>query len=261
MISTDQGLKKMLKELISAIKGNSEEHIYHQIQKLIEKEPYNGHHYLRLADLLIKKGDTSKAIANYLKAARLFYKQGFSKKAMVAAKLVLRYDKDNEQALELLKKIEDEFKEEPVSETKEEVQQARQFSIFSQLNEDELQSLIKNSARRTFKKGEYIIMEGDVGDSLFLINKGAVKVITSIAGKSIELACLGPGDVVGEVALLTDRPRTASVIALEDTECFEIHRTALMEVIEKNPALADALNELYHERAKDTLSKVKGSFK
>ncbi len=100
-------------------------------------------------------------------------------------------------------------------------------------------------------------MEGDVGESLFVIEKGRVKVITTIAGKTIELAELGEGDIVGEVAILTDRPRTASVIALEETECFEMGRDLIMDILERHPELADALNEIYHQRVKDTITKVK----
>ncbi|RME65278.1 MAG: hypothetical protein D6778_06600 [Nitrospirae bacterium] len=247
----------MLQSLISAIKKNSEDEILKQLEELIKKEPQNGHHYLRMGDLLVKKGNLKEAVNWYLRASELFYKQGFLKKATASAKLVLRYEPNNEKAISLLERLQMGLTSPKEELAKKVNENATKLSIFSQLSSEEIGEMIKRAEKRHYKKGEYIIMEGDVGESLFVIEKGRVKVITTIAGKTIELAELGEGDIVGEVAILTDRPRTASVIALEETECFEMGRDLIMDILERHPELADALNEIYHQRVKDTITKVK----
>ncbi len=248
----------MLKGLISAIKKNSDDELLKHLEELLSKEPHNGHHYLRMGDILVKKGNTEEAISYYLKAAMLFYKQGFFKKAIASAKLVLRYDQKNEKAGSLLETIQETFSSTKKEVAKKVLDNATRMSVFSQLPSEEIEEMIDRAELRHYRKGEYIIMEGDVGDSLFVIKEGKVRVVTSIGGKNIELAELGPGDIVGEVALLTDRPRTASVIALEDTECYEMGKPLVMELIERHPELADALNEIYHRRVQDTITKVRG---
>lgn len=248
----------MLQSLISAIKKNSEDEVLKHLEELIRKEPQNGHHYLRMGDFLVKKGNLKDGVSYYLKASEKFYKQGFLKKAIASAKLVLRYDKDNKNALSILERLQESFLSPKEQLSRKVKENAANLSIFGRLSSEEIEGMINRSSLRHYKRGEYIIMEGDVGDSLFVIKKGRVKVVTSISGRSIELAELGEGDIVGEVALLTDRPRTASVIALEDTECYEMDRDLVMELLERHPDLADALNEIYHQRVRDTIAKVKG---
>jgi len=251
----------MLQGLISAIKGNSEKDILSQLEILIKREPSNGHHYLRLGDFFVKKNQISEATKYYLKAAKLFYKQGFIKKAIVAIKIALRYDSQNQTVIQLAEKIEKELITNKDKASPETPQRELHLSIFERLCSEQIKQLINKANEKVFKKNEYIIIEGDVGDTLFIIQQGRVKVITSFAGRTIELAELGAGDIIGEVSLLTSRPRTASVIALEDTVCYEISKPIIMEILDKSPEIADSLVELYHKRAKDTLEKVKRTLK
>jgi CRP-like cAMP-binding protein len=103
--------------------------------------------------------------------------------------------------------------------------------------------------------------EGDSGDSVFFITSGRAKVISHIMGKEIELAILSPGDFFGEVAFLTGRPRTASVIALDELHVREFTKILLEEIFERYPSTLEKLEDFYHCRIEDTLRTVKNKIK
>lgn len=86
-------------------------------------------------------------------------------------------------------------------------------------NERELHTLLPSTVRRCFRRDELIFLQGEKGDSLFIILSGKVKVISqSDDGKEVILAILGKDEIFGEMALLDGRARCATVIALADTE-------------------------------------------
>ena len=78
--------------------------------------------------------------------------------------------------------------------------------------------------RAHYEPGEVIVRQGEIGDRFYVVGKGAVEVIREEGGRSTALATLGPGEYFGEVALLKDLPRTATVRALEPTDVLAIGR-------------------------------------
>ncbi len=138
---------------------------------------------------------------------------------------------------------------------------ARIPTFFSSLSEDEVQYLIYKTVPHTFSPGQLILEEGDSGDSIFFIKSGHANVISHILGKEIELATLSPGDVFGEVAFLTGRPRTATVIALDELEVREFSKLLLEEIFERYPSTLEKLQDFYQCRIEDTLRTVKDKMK
>jgi hypothetical protein len=134
-------------------------------------------------------------------------------------------------------------------------------SLFSSLPREEAQSLFGNITPQLYPAGQTIIEEGDSGDSIYIIQSGQARVVTHILGKEIELAILSPGDVFGEVAFLTGRPRTASVIALYDVGVREIDKFLLQEIIEAYPETVRKIHDFYQCRVQDTVEKVKSRIK
>jgi len=130
-------------------------------------------------------------------------------------------------------------------------------SAFGGLPKEDALEVIKRGTLRHYDEGSYIIEEGDTGDSMFIIKSGRAKVIAHILGKEIELAVLEKGDVFGEVAFLTGRPRTASVIAITPLDAIEIDRVSLEDAIEKNPSILEKIQDFFHSRVQDTIKKVK----
>jgi len=94
-----------------------------------------------------------------------------------------------------------------------------QVEIFHGLKADELQALDATSSTRSFPKNTVVIHENDPADSLFVIESGKVKVYCSDKnGKEFIMNTLGPGDYFGELALLDDSTRSASVRTVEKSD-------------------------------------------
>ncbi|MCK5380197.1 MAG: cyclic nucleotide-binding domain-containing protein, partial [Candidatus Latescibacteria bacterium] len=120
-----------------------------------------------------------------------------------------------------------------------EKQLLRRVSLFSGLKEDELDALAEVTARKTFQRHSVILLAEEEGNSLFIIQKGRVKVsILSEDGREIVLTLLGDGEFFGEMSLLDGLPRSATVIALEDTEALMLRREDLLRLIERTPQIA-----------------------
>lgn len=95
-----------------------------------------------------------------------------------------------------------------------------------------------------FEEGERVIEEGNVGKSLYLIGRGVV----SVSAGPVEMTTLRAGDFFGEMALLTDEPRNASVTCLTPCHLLELRRRDLERLARMAPAIGAALNAAYGER-------------
>jgi CRP-like cAMP-binding protein len=83
---------------------------------------------------------------------------------------------------------------------------------------------------------------------MFVVHKGRVKVQVSDNGRPRTVATLNEGDFFGEMALFTGEPRTANVLALEETEVLEIGHDAMKRVFETNPDLVESLSHIMSDR-------------
>jgi CRP/FNR family transcriptional regulator, cyclic AMP receptor protein len=112
--------------------------------------------------------------------------------------------------------------------------------LFSTLDKKELQLLANNSQERTYSAGTTIFSQGDTGVGLYIIEVGRVRV--SIAHNpdraEEEVAVLGSGAVVGEMALLDDLPRSASVTALEDVTALLLPVWEFRGILRGHPDIA-----------------------
>jgi CRP-like cAMP-binding protein len=112
------------------------------------------------------------------------------------------------------------------------------FTVFAELSEEELHALIEQSATESYTAGERIINAGDVGHCMYVILSGSVRVSVKRGNGEVELARLTGGDFFGEVALVDDGPRSATVTAIEDCELLCITRTTLGVLAGLQPAAA-----------------------
>jgi predicted acylesterase/phospholipase RssA len=90
------------------------------------------------------------------------------------------------------------------------------------LRDQRLPDLERSLTRVALEAGEVLFREGDAGDSLYVVVAGRVRLLAGEAGAERAIRDLGPGELVGESALLTGEPRTATVIAVRDTELFRL---------------------------------------
>jgi len=122
------------------------------------------------------------------------------------------------------------------------------ISIFAPLNDEELSRLACASRNHVYAPGEAIIRAGDDGDSMFVVHHGHVAVQITDDGERRTVATLGEGDFFGEMALFTGEPRSAHVVAAEETEVLEIGHEAMKYLFDTNPALVESLGQTIAER-------------
>ena len=120
--------------------------------------------------------------------------------------------------------------------------------IFAPLSTEELRQLAAATVGHVFAPGETLIRAGDEGSSMFVVHNGRVQVQVSDNGTLRPVAVLTEGNFFGEMALFTGEPRTASVVAIEETEVLEIGHDAMKHIFETNPDLAESISWTIAER-------------
>jgi CRP-like cAMP-binding protein len=135
-----------------------------------------------------------------------------------------------------------------VIDSKEEYALLAKTPIFSQLSDRSVRKLVRLCVPRSYDTGETIIAEGDTGLGLFVITKGSADVLKGRGVDQIKLATLGRGDIVGELALIDEQPRSASVIAVQPTECLLITRSGFHELVQHEPDIAWCFVPVLSER-------------
>ncbi len=114
--------------------------------------------------------------------------------------------------------------------------------LFSGLPRDELTRFAELVRERAYPKGSVILFQDDAGDSLYVLRSGRVKVVLiGEDGREVILGVLEPGAHFGELSLIDDRPRSAHVIAMDDSQLLILRREDFKRRVEANPSVAWAL--------------------
>lgn len=128
---------------------------------------------------------------------------------------------------------------------------------FAPLTEQTLREIAATGVVRNYPKNAILINEGEVGDSLYIVLSGRVKVFASnAAGREVVIAFHGPGEYVGEMSL-DGSPRSASVMTTEPTTCTIVNRANFREFILAHPDFALHLVEKLIQRVRLTTANVK----
>ncbi len=135
----------------------------------------------------------------------------------------------------------------------------RSLSLFEGLDSNTLEHLAAQSQERRFRTGETIIYQGEPGANCYVIVRGRVRVfVTGEDGRELAMRIFGPGELVGEMALFEDLPRSANVEALEATQVLELHRDALIRCLQESPKLALSLLRYLSARLRYTTEESEG---
>jgi len=111
----------------------------------------------------------------------------------------------------------------------------REAYFFSELAQSEAEQLVEQSQTRSFPAGAILFSEGDQGESMYVIKEGDVKVYASDEnGKEVILQFLRAGDFFGELALIDDAPRSASIVTLTPVKVVVISKAAFMKFLSAN---------------------------
>ena len=131
--------------------------------------------------------------------------------------------------------------------------------MFSGLQRDELLKFAELTRERTYPKGSVILFQGDPGDSLYVLHQGRAKVVLiGEDGREVILGVLEPGAHFGELALIDDQPRSAHVIAMEDSQLLILRREDFRRRVEANPPVAWALLTALSRRLRRADQKIGG---
>jgi CRP/FNR family cyclic AMP-dependent transcriptional regulator len=118
----------------------------------------------------------------------------------------------------------------------------RSVPLFASLAEEPLRMLTTVVTRRSVTRGTIIMAAGDPTDSLYIVLSGRLKVMMSDAeGKEVILTIIGPGEFFGEMGLIDDAPRSASVVAIEPCELLAINRRDFKKCLAENFEMAMAV--------------------
>ena len=129
--------------------------------------------------------------------------------------------------------------------------------LFAGLDARAIEALAGFTFRKTFGAGELIVEEGRTWNGLFIIVSGSAEVIKGLqTAQPRTLASLGAGEPIGEMALLGEWPRSASVRALETTECLGIDRWIFLDHLDREPKLALLLLQILSLRLAETAERL-----
>jgi CRP/FNR family transcriptional regulator, cyclic AMP receptor protein len=107
--------------------------------------------------------------------------------------------------------------------------------MFQGLNERQMSRLAKRFKERSYSKGETIVTQGTLGIGLFVVEKGKVDAVREHSdGTKTVVNTLGPTEFFGELSLLDDAPRTASIVATEDTVCLVLTQLDFMSALQED---------------------------
>jgi CRP/FNR family cyclic AMP-dependent transcriptional regulator len=124
---------------------------------------------------------------------------------------------------------------------KEEVELLQRIPLFQNVEAAKLKLLAFTSERVAFPAGQVLFREGDMGDAAYIIMEGAADVTVGAAPNRVLVATLGRNAFVGEIAILCDVPRTATVTAKERLVCLRISKELFLRLINEFPQMAVAV--------------------
>jgi CRP-like cAMP-binding protein len=127
--------------------------------------------------------------------------------------------------------------------------------LFSGLNNRQKKQLSRRFITRTYKAGDSIVTQGKGGAGLFTIVSGhAEAVVESADGDKTVVNRFGPTDFFGEIALLDDGPRTASVVATEDTDCLILSRADFISSMKNDADIGVVISQELAKRFRRYMS-------
>src|SRR4051812_35396221 len=129
----------------------------------------------------------------------------------------------------------------------------QRIKLFSALNSEECQQVVKRMKRRDFPPHTIIVREGQPGNSMFFMTSGLVEVRKKDPNTGIDFLIteMGPGQNFGEMSLLTGKPRTASVTSIQPTTCAVLEQSDFQSMLMQFPKIGLALTTMLAERLEE----------
>ncbi|HLE28926.1 MAG TPA: ATP-binding protein [Anaerolineales bacterium] len=137
----------------------------------------------------------------------------------------------------------------------------QRLPLFADLPEADLRALYQRAEPMTLPAGEWLMREGEMGDALYVVLEGGIEISKRSGEQEVTLAVRGPGEVIGEMALLDQTPRSASGRIVQDVSLLKISKEAFRQVLAASPTAALALLNTVNTRLRSTEAMLRQSEK
>jgi len=135
----------------------------------------------------------------------------------------------------------------------------KNVTLFSILKDDEIHAISKITTLKNYDKNSMVFQEGEIGDSLYVILSGKVKIsLFDDEGKEYILDVIGKEGFFGELSLIDELPRSANVITTENSEFLVIHRRDFVRLLLENPAISISILKTLSRRMRSADERIKG---
>lgn len=141
----------------------------------------------------------------------------------------------------------------------DETEALRKVALFSGIEPAKLKLLAFTSERVTFTKGQSLMRQGDLGDAAYLILSGEADVLVNSGEGLVKVAEIGRNGFVGEMAILRDQPRSATVTAASDVATLKITKESFFQLVEDSPKIAMELMRILAQRLEETTLALTGA--
>ena len=130
--------------------------------------------------------------------------------------------------------------------------------LFSELSDDDLREIVKLAVRQVYKKDNMILIEEEIGSTIFIILDGRVKISRiSDDGREVILSILSEGDFFGEMSILDGQNRSANVVTLDDSKIMVIRREDFLQMLHDYPQIAINLLKELAQRLRRSDTQIK----
>ena len=135
----------------------------------------------------------------------------------------------------------------------EEVEALRAIPLFQRIEASKLRLLAFTSERVKFLPGDLVVKQGDIGDAAYIVLEGAAEVLVETPQGPLKVADLGRNDIIGEIAILIDVPRTATVRTTGEMTALRISKELFFRLVAEFPQMAvEVMRELAQRLDKTT---------
>ncbi|MBU0667758.1 cyclic nucleotide-binding domain-containing protein [Patescibacteria group bacterium] len=132
----------------------------------------------------------------------------------------------------------------------------KRIPLLEELNAEDHKEVIKQITLELYPPNHVIFKEGDPGDSFYIIKSGMVRVFhpgNDADPEEKDVAILGDNDFFGEMALISEKPRNASTVTVEETQCFKLKKEDFIKLVSSNPNMAGRISTEFLKRLKINL--------
>jgi CRP-like cAMP-binding protein len=130
-------------------------------------------------------------------------------------------------------------------------------ALFATLPQEEQLVLANHLVHAPFVQGGTLTRQGAVAHWLYLIVRGQAQVLVEEGGVITPIATLSDGDFFGEMGMLTGEPRSATVVALSDVDCYRLDKVGFAQVLASRPGMADDISAILAKRRQDLDARLK----